>query len=224
MVGSKKRFVLPALAIAATMSLGTVSGAVAATKKKTVVKVKVVKGPRGPIGKTGPAGATGPAGTPGAVGATGPAGAAGVAGTAAAIVVSGGQKAGPIDVATASTSLGSLPLAAGAYYVSARVTLTGTGALTVQGQSDVTCTLTIGGVTQTAATTINDPDGSKGSHAATVTLGGGQTLAAAGAAVLACSKVPAVFTAPPVALDATVSATNVSITAIKVGTESHAAL
>ena len=222
MVGSKKRFVLPALAIAATMSLGTVSGALAAPKKKTVVKVKVVKGPRGPVGKTGPAGATGPAGVPGAAGATGPAGAAGIAGTAAAIVVSGGQKAVGGDVTTTGTAVGTLAgLAPGAYFVSARVTLTGADS-PANGQADVTCSLAVGGVTHAATTTINDADGSKGAHAAVVELSGSATLTAAGSAVLTCTKV--LFTTVPPGTIATVAASQVAISAIKVGSETHPAL
>ena len=215
-----------AVAVAVSLAIGTIGGAAAAAKLITGSQVKngsltgadikngsigkadlssslTTGGAIGERGAAGPAGPAGPAGAAGAAGAVGPSSAKSVSTTAST------------PVATTDTTVGTLALDPGSYVVFARTTLATTGTATDAGASLVTCQLKVGVATSKGGAAINDPNGSKATTHASVSVQAVQTLAAAATVTFSCAK--AVLVAPGITVDAAIGASDVTVTAIKVG-------
>lgn len=161
-------------------SVGTAqirSGAVTAGKIAPKTR-RQLRGSRGPAGPQGPQGKTGKTGAKGATGATGP------AGTGPALEVFGTLK----PIAAGGSTVLAQNLGAGAYVVSADVTLESTASTTV------TCTLSGGG----EAIGFVEPN-----QPTTLSLSVTRSLSAAGNATLTCSGAPAAATAKHANLIAT---------------------
>jgi hypothetical protein len=139
--------------------------------KKTRSQLKGERGatgPQGPQGKTGKQGPKGTTGAKGATGATGATGARGTDGTGSAFEVFGTSKA----IGSVPSQIVAENLPAGAYVVSADVTVEGTIA------TAVTCTLSGGGEAM-GFVDSGEP--------ASLSLSVTRTLSAAGSETLTCS-------------------------------------
>jgi hypothetical protein len=91
-----------------TISRGILGTVATAHNKNSIVYLRMIVGPQGPIGATGPTGAVGPTGATGAVGATGPTGATGSTGATGAVGATGATGAtGSTGVAGPTGATGS---------------------------------------------------------------------------------------------------------------------
>lgn len=218
------------VAAAVSLAIGAIGGATAAglitgkqikdssvtgadVKDGSLTKVDFKKGTlvAGPTGDRGPAGPAGPAGAAGKDGA---------AGTNASITAETKYKDGNVSapLTTTQTALATVDVQPGAYLLLARANFTG-AVPGVNAANIVNCHIKLGDVDLHGDTAINDENGSKASLTASISLHATQTVAAAAAASFTCAK--GVLGSQP---DGTVTASAVTLTAVKIGSEKHTAI
>ena len=121
---------------------------------------------------------------------------------------------------TTQTALGSINLQPGAYLLLAHATFAGGVPGAINAANLVNCHVKLGDVDLHGDTAINDENGSKAALTASISLHATQTLTAAGAATFTCAKGQL---GGPGQVDGTVTASAVSFTAVKLGSETHTA-